>query len=535
MILEFKFEYSSPNSILEKFLLRISKECGLEINLFRDGNFLYLYVEGNDKELENFANKLSLELPHSIYMKNHFVHIVEEARGEKIYIDDKKILSYCPKCLREINDKNSKNYYNPFTSCEICGYGAKKQKFIFKNFAKELESDNYQEIFAKIAFLIKNGAIIKLKTFFGNFFIGKIEKAEGNFDIICNDLATIQKHSQVSKEEILALGSIEKPSILLQTDLKNGFLNFRLPNDFILYLISLELKKLGIELFFITKNHINTKIELNFDEEIKEIKHIECFTSNNEVLILNQDRAKLKNLKDYEIPFVVAKEFNLLDKNICAIYLSKENCNKIMFQSPKVGFFEYLYFDFSFDSIASIFNEISNLDDGAKKLVENYKKNFNQSYKKIINIKFQEECFNLYKFWGVIAMILGYETDNNLAKASKVIELNSSKFKGKKGPRVDYKPKKIGSLVYLDSLKMVRSAMSFRLAGAEEERLSYGIVESFVDFLSNLIDDMKQDLQIDVVTINGSMLEIKPLFEKLNGNISKNHKLYFNQNLPIDK
>ena len=76
--------------------------------------------------------------------------------------------------------------------------------------------------------------------------------------------------------------------------------------------------------------------------------------------------------------------------------------------------------------------------------------------------------------------------------------------------------------------------MSFRLAEVDQLTLSYGVVESFVEFISNQLDDIKVEMKSDSVAVTGSLLGNRHLFSKLNTEVSINHEMYFNKELPVD-
>ena len=76
--------------------------------------------------------------------------------------------------------------------------------------------------------------------------------------------------------------------------------------------------------------------------------------------------------------------------------------------------------------------------------------------------------------------------------------------------------------------------MSFKLAGIDDLTLSYGIIESFVEFLANEIESVRENFNIDLVVASGSMLENKKLFAKLSVESSINGSLYFNNQLLVD-
>ncbi|SMP88158.1 hypothetical protein SAMN06313540_1171, partial [Epsilonproteobacteria bacterium SCGC AD-308-E02] len=129
---------------------------------------------------------------------------------------------------------------------------------------------------------------------------------------------------------------------------------------------------------------------------------------------------------------------------------------------------------------------------------------------------------------------LGYSKEKDLTKSAKILENSASLFLGTKGPRIDYKLKSINSKVYLDPLMSIRTAMSFKLAQIDQLTLCYGVIESFVEFISTQLDEIKAEMKSDAVVVTGSLLENRHLFSKLSKEVSVNHNLYFNKELPVD-
>ncbi len=543
MVLEFVFYYSSSLLIYEKILLKELDKSSLEGCLIKEDNILKFYIKSDDsKVLENFSNNLSLKLPHSIYLHNTEVNSVDNLPSNNQYIlpKRKKIpLAFCPKCLKKVLDKSNKNYYNPFCQCDVCGY---KVKGVNKN---------YQSEFKQIASLISKNNIIKINTFYGEYYIGKLDDKcnDISFDILSYDLASIEKYTHITQKELITLGAIEKPLISLKTNLKfkvkfesikNELIRFKLADDFILLLLLEELYRLNIEFIFLSQDKIPYQDEFLIASYKQQLKPIECVVGTNNIIILsgNKSLPKFELTKKNVIPFVgafnsVIKEHKLFDKTIVGLNLSKDYHNDILIYSKEIGFKEYLSLNFKFVSIKDIFNKISS-DNNSLKLINNYKDKFPDNYKAILDIKFDEKELNTYKLWGVLAIILGYSSNHNLYTSAKILEEKALSYLGTRGPRIDYKIIKIDSKSFLDPLMIIRTAMTFKLAGADSLSLCYGVMESFIEFISGQLDDIKQNINHDVVVVTGSLLGNKHLFNKIDKEISVNHQLYFNKELPVD-
>jgi hypothetical protein len=543
MVLEFLFEYSSASLVYDKILLKALEGSELEGSLVKNDKQIKLYVESQDSDkLEEFANELSSVLPHSIFLRNTEVNVVDALPQSDFALPqaDKPALSFCPSCLAKVLDENSDEYYNPFCECEVCGYSANKKVLHCKN------------LFEQIASSIANGDIAKVNTFYGEYYLGKLDARcnDISYDVLSYDLATIAKYTNVTQSETVALGAIEKPLISLKTNLKfkmdfegveEELLRFKLADDFILHLTMLELHKLGVDCVFMTKEEMKHENELLLVEPKKNMQPIECVVGEKNIIILSGDKglARFELTDEAVIPYIgafnsVIKEHNFKEKTVVGLNMSKDYHNNILVYGKKFGLIEYLSFKSEYGSIAEIFQAIEDTNETGKKLLNNYKNEFSKLYERASLVTFDDKELNIYKIWGVISIVLGYSNSNNIYISADKLENNAKSFLGTKGPRIDYKLQKIDSKVYLDPLMVIRTAMTFKLAGVDDLCLSYGVVESFVEFLSNQLDEIKQNMNNDVVVASGSLLGNKHLFSKLDKEVSVNHELYFNKELPVD-
>lgn len=543
MILEFSFNYLSSSMVYEKVIIRTVKQFLLKSEILRNGDELFLYVESDDSdELERFANKLSLELPHSIFLHETNVIVVDEMpEGSFVLAEESKPdIPFCPKCLGEVMDESNEDYYNIFHECEVCGYSV------------EGEKKSYKENFVNLAKSISDGLVVEVNTFYGKYFVGMLgKKCNGvDFDIISYALSTVAHYTNATNSEIVAIGAIEKPLIKLKTNIKfkmdfeditNELIRFKLSDDFVLHLLLSELNKLGINLIFTTKEKLPFDVKLDLVKYKKESEPIEVVVSDNHIAIVKGEKGlPYNNLENKTlIPhigafFSVIKEHSLLDKTVVGVNISKEYHNDILVYSKKFGTIEYLSFAFNFSSIKDVLDSIVSTNETGKKLVENFKNKFPEHFETISAIVFDEKDFNVYKLWGIVSIILGYSKEKDLAKSAKILEESASSFLGTKGPRIDYKLKSIENKVYLDPLMTIRTAMSFKLAQVDQLTLSFGVIESFVEFVSTQLDEIKEEMKSDAVVVTGSLLENRHLFSKLSKEVSVNHKLYFNKELPVD-
>jgi hypothetical protein len=534
MILEYKIDYRSSSLVYEKIFLNELNKSNLNGNITRDGYILNLFVEANDiDELEVFATSLSNNLPHSIYLYSTQATIIDNMPTSSHNIDTiYKIPSPpCPKCLAKIQES-----YNIFTQCNVCGYNING------------ESRSYKDEISKIVKDIKNGKIIELNTFYGKYSIAIPSNIWNDikFDILAYDLASIEKYAMVEDYELNALASFEKPAIRLKKkikftmdyeEIKSELIKFRLADDALLHLLMQELHSVGIDILSITKDKIRSDKEVILVEPNKILEPIEIVASSKNILIIGGAREnKISNIKKIN-PQIdgfnsIKYEYHLSDKyqNIAGLNLSRDYSN-IIIDGEKFGLLEYLSFDFSFNSIEDIFNQIELSDEEGKRLISNYKAKFPQFSTKVLEIEFNKSKFSIYQLWGLVAVILDF-TDNPF-EGAKILENNAMSFLGDRGPRIDYKLQNIDGKVFLNPLMVIRTAISFRLAGVDNLALSYGVIESFLEFITNEVDELKESMGVEAVAIYGSLLSNRRVFQKISDELSINSNIYFNNELAI--
>ena len=541
MILEYKLDYRSSSLVYERIFLRTVAALGLNAKIMREGFTLKLYVETESTEaLEQFATVFAEALPHSLFLYHTEAKVIEQMPSEaSMQLPETKLpLSFCPQCAKEVTDPKHENFYNIFTSCEACGYATKG------------EARNYRDALQSVVMAIMGGESIALHTHYGRYIVGTPSEScqEITFDLLAYDLVTVDKCANVEEYELRALASFEKPLLTLNTnatfakDFKiedRSLLRFKLPDDMVLHLLMEELHHLGIDLLFMTQEDIPYQESFTIVNPYIERTPIEVVVSSRDIAIVSGD----KGLPDFPMVtersttrgalYSVIKEHALMDDNIAGIHLDKEEKNSILVHGQKYGTIEYLSLNFEFDCMATIFRHIIEAGESGGKIVQNYKKAYPEHFERVMHIAFEDQQFNIYRLWGVVAIVLGYGDTEDPTMAGAVLERNTMQFLGSKGPRIDYKLYRRDGKVYLDPLMTIRTAMSFKLAGVDPLTLSYGVMESFCEFLANEMDQVKQSMGTTAVAITGSLLGNKHIFSKMSQEISINHKVYFNNQLPV--
>ncbi|GAA7997347.1 hydrogenase biosynthesis protein HydE [Helicobacter pylori] len=308
--------------------------------------------------------------------------------------------------------------------------------------------------------------------------------------VIFSDLSSVLSCTKLPLEDAKYLASLEKPSIkaslksVFKDTFKNDEIIAQLPYDPILNLLCCILQDEGIEFVFI---HANNPQEA--------LLHYEALFKTPKRLITPTKKFVLENNLS-TLPFKDELEFLSATPNSIVLYFSFKRPTRLL-----------LHANDSLKTLLSVsfdFNQIFNLlkqDEKASRMLQNYAAKFPDFYARIVELsKYQLGGANLLDFFQILGFVLGYSED---FCAQSVISLAKECLRPK-GPRIDYKILKDDSLkMALNFSKIMHSAMSFRLAGVENEILSLGILDSLAEFLGNFIWDNAQNFSVQEVTIAG--------------------------------
>ncbi|HJE03603.1 MULTISPECIES: hypothetical protein [Arcobacteraceae] len=539
MVLEFKFNYKSSNKTLMKFLDFVAKKFNCDYKIYQKLDFVYLYIEAEDEILEEFSNTLSLYVPMSIFYYGLELEVVEKLPLEtSSSFDEESIISFSPSSLKEVEDKDSIDFYNAFKSCEV-SKGFEDATFIFEN--QEVKSD--KKLFEKLSFLINEDKKIKIKTLSGTFVFSKLKNIEKSKELLVVNLENISSLVVEDANSIVALASIEKPKIEFRINdifrLKNKTdkksIDIRYVNDLTLYLLSLELKKLDID--FLNIENEDASFDYFLDVKSKNIINLDipkilCFDNKKLILESNSYSKKLDTVfskfkeKDKSQFMTVLAENELFENSIISFYISSSNKNKISYYS-KNGLVDILQDLYIPSTIEEVFESIKK-DTKGERLLKNYKNKFEDIYNKALNteIDFSDKTFLSY--FKIAKIILNFEDDIILNATNSLLE---------KGPRIDYKlfdNKEVFNRKF-DYLPLLKSAMSFKLAGVDEQTISLGFIESLAHFIANEVDNLHGNYELEGVSLSGDMFSNIRFNQLVEKSITKNFKIYYNKEFVIQK
>ena len=561
MILAYEFEYVSGNLVLESFLRVISEEFGVKYTICREKNVTTLYIDEDEEKQHEFADFLSSNLPLSLFLKSSNAKVVDSIKGKELdFVNTALSLPFTKKAIELAKDKESFFYKSPFVPNEV-GFSDISQKTTLTLESKDgvvvaNDSAGYEEMYKNVANLIKEGERVNIKTPNGIFSFFRVQKGafEGinEFEIMPTDLSLVQKAVNIRENEIHTLICLEKPILRAKVNmvfesmeiLPTSRVKIRVANTPLLHFICEELYANGVEFIAKSPEISDSSPLLSYDIDIPEIIDIEVsILENGEIFVLNTDKyapidikSQLDKLKEPSVKQFVSilKERDLFGDKTSCFYFSKKYDDAIMYHDEERELLSFTKFPNHFNSIRDIFAEIKKQDESGEKLVENYKKVYPELYKSIQRVKIPKKIpNNLFSTMKFLSVIVGFSEDFQTA-ADTLIE-KAEDFGGQKGVRIDFRlmeEEKIKS--DFNPYRLIRSAMSFKLAGTDDMTLSFGVLESFSYFVSDMADALKETVGSQKVTLGGSLFAYPIITELVAKNLLPNHKIYFNLALPIE-
>ncbi len=447
-------------------------------SVYKD-NTTSFYLQASAEITLEFAQKLSEILPFSLDFSFLSLKEITEPLDENLFQTTSlsKPLFMNAKEHQNFLDNNSSLYANALGFVKNTAF---KGKMIYS--PKELI-----DCLTQLKGMLKTQDFIPIFTSRGPLFFS-LKKPSPS--VIFSDLSSVLTCTKLPLEDAQYLASLEKPSIkaplksVFKDTFKNDEIIAQLPYDPILNLLCHILQDEGIEFVF---THESRSCEA--------LLHYEALFKTPKRLITPAKKFVLEN-NFSTFPFKDELEFLRETPNSIVLYLSFKRPTRLL-----------LHANGSLKTLLSIkfdFNQIFNLlkqDEKASRMLQNYATKFPDFYARILELsQYNLGGANLLDFFQILGFVLGYSED---FCAQSVIPLAKECLRPK-GPRIDYKILKDDSLkMALNFSKIMHSAMSFRLAGVENEILSLGILDSLAEFLGNFIWDNAQNFSVQEVTIAG--------------------------------
>ncbi|WRG54751.1 protein hydE [Helicobacter pylori] len=481
MVFVFLFKCVNEETSLNFTPLLERMACNLQArfySVYKD-NTTSFYLQASAETTLEFAQKLSEILPFSLDFSFLSLKEITEPLDENLFQTTSlsKPLFMNAKEHQNFLDNNSSLYADTLGLIENTAF---KGKMIHS--PKELI-----DCLTQLKGMLKTQDFIPISTSRGAL---SFSLKNPSPSVIFSDLSSVLTCTKLPLEDAKYLASLEKPSIkaplksVFKDTFKNDEIIAQLPYDPILNLLCHILQDEGIEFVF-THESRSCEALLHYETLFKTPKRLITPTKN---FVLENNLSTL--------PFKNELEFLSTTPNSIVLYFSFKRPTRLLLHAN--GSLKTLL------SVSFDFNQSFNLlkqDEKASRMLKNYEAKFPNFYARILELsKYQLGGANLLDFFQILGFVLGYSED---FCAQSVISLAKECLRPK-GPRIDYKILKDDSFkMALNFSKIMHSAMSFRLAGVENEILSLGILDSLAEFLGNFIWDNAQNFSVQEVTIAG--------------------------------
>lgn len=447
-------------------------------SVYKD-NTTSFYLQASAEITLEFAQKLSEILPFSLDFSFLSLKEITEPLDENLFQTTSlsKPLFMNAKEHQDFLDKNSSLYANALGFVKNTAF---KGDIIHS--PKELI-----DCLIQLKGMLKTQDFIPIFTSRGAL---SLSLKNPSISVIFSDLSSVLSCTKLPLEDAKYLASLEKPSIkaslksVFKDTFKNDEIIAQLPYDPILNLLCHILQDEGIEFVFIHANNPQEAL-LYYETLFKTPKRL--ITPTKKFVLENNLSA---------IAFKDELEFLKETPHSIVLYLSFKRPTRLLLHAN--GSLKTLL------SVSFDFNQIFNLlkqDEKASRMLQNYATKFPDFYARLLELsQYNLGGANVLDFFRILGFVLGYSED---FCTQSVISLAKECLRPK-GPRIDYKILKDDSFkMALNFSKIMHSAMSFRLAGVENEILSLGILDSLAEFLGNFIWDNAQNFSVQEVTIAG--------------------------------
>ncbi|WP_100972426.1 hydrogenase biosynthesis protein HydE [Helicobacter pylori] len=447
-------------------------------SVYKD-NTTSFYLQASAETTLEFAQKLSEILPFSLDFSFLSLKEITEPLDENLFQTTSlsKPLFMNAKEHQDFLDKNSSLYANALGFVKNTAF---KGDIIHS--PKELI-----DCLTQLKGMLKTQDFIPIFTSRGAL---SFSLKNPSISVIFSDLSSVLSCTKLPLEDAKYLASLEKPSIkaplksVFKDTFKNDEIIAQLPYDPILNLLCRILQDEGIEFVFMHESR-----------SCEALLHYEVLFKTPKRLITPTKKFVLEN-NFSTLPFKDELEFLRETPHSIVLYFSfKRPTRLLLHANGSLKTLLSVSFDFN-----QIFNTLKQ-DEKASRMLQNYATKFPDFYARVLELsKYQLGGANLLDFFQILGFVLGYSED---FCTQSVIPLAKECLRPK-GPRIDYKILKDDSLkMALNFSKVMHSAMSFRLAGVENEILSLGILDSLAEFLGNFIWDNAQNFSVQEVTIAG--------------------------------
>ncbi|RDU51712.1 hypothetical protein CQA49_09265 [Helicobacter sp. MIT 00-7814] len=521
LILRFSFEIFGSAEILEFFLKYWAQKCKIPFFIHAQGDKgdkVELYAQGDKENLEDFSNVLASKIPHLLFLRDTQVTLAEHLpQGahlcqnfeNKEFRDFRISQSHQPNSVAEstnlINQKMSS--MSAQAKCneafaEPSGIHFREGDTIdgiagtyltplgVESGTNEFGSHALDEVAKSLT-----QAILQNKSAeFGDYTLRIFSDFSCDY-IMPTHLSALAKMFVCDEASLVRLASFEKPilSLRLSAIFRNAapnaplFFDVRACWDLSLKRVCEALYKEGINFLGIESKARDLRIT-QLENGFAITQGMAFLDSKSRAFL---DSHKEKNTALWELiknEFLESREsvpyarafFSIQKRDY--IFANRQNKDYLVFKVPLPSSFEAIY-------------EELKKREGGERLLQNYQKAFELPRGEFVSVGIAK-IDNLYTLFLLLAKMLQFEGD------FFALARDYGSVKGNKGVRIDFKLRDTNEL---DCVRVIRSALSFRLAGASEGNIAFGCIESLALFLSDFSDKLESEYGITRLVCFGAL------------------------------
>lgn len=490
-----------------------------------------------------------------------------------------KFIQACRQCEAEQHSAGLRENH-VLNSCHSCGVPVRLLNKTAERYANDAGS--FRTMFEVAAKAIVDNRRLLMKTTMGYRLFYKSEVMHFDSVLMMINAAKITDHLSLITEEFNALLSIERP--VMHVTLKNEQLKeyldantvyVKYPDDGFSILLATELQKLGVDFIAYEEADENSEadIVMDYDLEVNAQSDMRLFLNkdvqfiaegervafpskalvaknslsvahgivgverNNKMLFDKMEHFKSVNVLKANVLEGVDEQYHSHQRSIAqdeASFMSVIAEHQLFGKKCVGAYFDeepsFLYYDGKkvirvvppkpFDS-KNLLQKISDLREGSDRLVENLQKKMPEAYSKLEVLQTQENV----KLFEATAIILGLK-DESMRGVTK----EAMKFIGKGGIQIDTHVKDNR----FDHTAFLASIISYQLAEVSTAIVCYSIFESFGDYFSELMQEVKVKTKAEHLILCGTHFANQSLFSRIQRNFKQNPPL-MNINYPIGK
>ncbi len=582
MHIAFKFTYTHSNGLFIRLLNRINELSTLPLSLYQNGTEFRIEASADQTSLEALAEQISLLVPQSLFLEEYKIEEANtEVASEILSKNDAPYeVPYCPECQEKVI-----NTLNPFHPCTVCGFSELSISMDDLTTYTGIQASTEKDFFLQLATVLEEKGEIVLPTYNGTRRFALLHTKEQNDQgILFCDPTDISDKFLITQGELDSLMTVEKPSVRLkpklmfraENTLDQPFYPVFFADDKITLALSIALKKKDIDAVY--SDHVSTlrvataldekliitsgrdMLPFSMDIPLKQPSFCEyngfqaCGDVNGLQLnkILALQKPTIRYIANDAAPTVanairfepahaamrsIVLEHGLDEQSLCGIHFSRTHPSHIFSFSRKIGYTPMVLFrDNTISQPKHMLEAIRTMDEGGKRLVNNFQKSFPDLCDTIEQLEFKSntDISDITKIWSMAAVFIGLYEGSDALESCEKLESTAIEFNGKSGPRIDYKVISTEEGYQLDPRLAIRSAMSFKLAGLDDYLLSFGFIDSLADFIAQQAENADANIGIHGVTLSGGLFENRQLLMRAYNALSVNYPIYRNKRLSID-